>query len=108
MRQELGKPITEEDARKHNRQLAALASLLRDMARAIVREPEEISVQMRMINGIYTYTLKCADEDIPLLRGKRSMTLSSLKRILQVAGRRIGVATDLILDGFVPRHQRAR
>lgn len=102
----LGAPRTEEETRKHNRQLSDLASLLRSMATAMVREPEEISVRVTMREGIYLYTLFCDGNDIPMLRGKRNITLSSLKRILQVAGRRIGVSTDLVIAGFVPRHLR--
>lgn len=93
-------PKTEAEQRAHMRQLAGLNTLLRDMVQALVRDVEAVQVHTALSNGLYAFTVHCADEDIGLILGRRHLTYHALKRLLQAAGHRIGVASDLRIAGY--------
>ncbi len=99
------KPNTEAGHREHTRKLAKLASLLREIAMSLVREPDEIMVKTCNDNGIYLFTLHSAKEDVGILLGRQHLTYHALKRVLQAAGQRTGISADLKVAGYEPQRR---
>ncbi len=89
----------ETEAREFARRLARLSNLVREIARAMVRDPDAVQVRSHTRKDhIVVLSIRCNEEDIGLLIGRQGITSQALKRVVQAAGHRLGMATDLRVE----------
>ena len=76
-----------------------MKALLEDFARALVDEPERVSVTEETQDGVVFLDLEVAEPDRGKVIGKRGSTADALRTLLDAVARRRGVECDMeVLD----------
>jgi predicted RNA-binding protein YlqC (UPF0109 family) len=70
-------------------------ALLEDFARALVDEPERVSVSEHTEDGVVFLDLEVAEPDRGKVIGKRGRTADALRTLLDAVARRRGVECDM-------------
>ncbi|MBQ2545461.1 MAG: KH domain-containing protein [Clostridia bacterium] len=64
-----------------------MAAVLADMARAIVDEPDEVSVTVEEAEDGTVYTLKVAENDMGMIIGKHGKIARALRTVAKAAAK---------------------
>lgn len=70
--------------------MAELTTILADMVKAIVNEPDKVEITEETRGGEIVLTLNVAPDDMGKVIGKRGKIAHSLRLVMKAAGGRIG------------------
>ena len=70
--------------------MAELTTILADMVKAIVNEPDKVEITEETRGGEVVLTLNVAPDDMGKVIGKRGKIAHSLRLVMKAAGGRIG------------------
>lgn len=76
-----------------------LESVIQSMVKAVVDEPDQISLNSRVDDDLISFELKVAKADLGKVIGRKGRTASAMRTLLGAASRKYNVGADLkILD----------